>query len=450
MQINKQDEKLFQELLKKYKQGLISGLIQGNNVTLTSTGCRNKVISSIGEGGSIYIAKTYAELRTLITASQLVKGASYLLTDFATIYDQSISDITKTSSIERLVLIANSNNTFNPIVSSLDFTTDIIHYDITVDSTYINNEPCKGKITYREDINGNKAPFDFRKVLMFNSNTNAEDLVFDLSTTNSTEFLGNDKLTKNLANLEFPASYIVGESFFNSANAFINSYILGGLVQNTGNILFGSTVNGSFNQNSNNNISGSIIEGSFAQNANIEITDCTIVGDVDFATSSTWNNTTFGENVTKCVEVNFNNSSVGNRIDRLINCTILTSNVGGRLYWCQNLAIFNSDIVGGFQGVNNITWENTDANCEVEDINGVTNYSTKFGFKDCTITGTTSSDYFSNITINCLVDSKTIDQSIYPELFDRTYHKTIYKKPNGDTFYRYLDNSNVWVYTQII
>lgn len=23
-------------------------------------------------------------------------------------------------------------------------------------------------------------------------------------------------------------------------------------------------------------------------------------------------------------------------------------------------------------------------------------------------------------------------------------------KPNGDTFYRYLDNSNVWVYTQII
>ena len=104
----------------------------------------------------------------------------------------------------------------------------------------------------------------------------------------------------------------------------------------------------------------------------------------------------------------------------------------------------------GFQGVNNITWENTDANCEVEDINGVTNYSTKFGFKDCTITGTTSSDYFSNITINCLVDSKTIDQSIYPELFDRTYHKTIYKKPNGDTFYRYLDNSNVWVYTQII
>ena len=51
MQINKQDEKLFQELLKKYKQGLISGLIQGNNVTLTSTGCRNKVISSTGGGG---------------------------------------------------------------------------------------------------------------------------------------------------------------------------------------------------------------------------------------------------------------------------------------------------------------------------------------------------------------------------------------------------------------
>lgn len=55
MQINKQDEKLLQELLKKYKQGIISGLIQGNNVTLTSTGCRNKVISSTGGGGTSYV-----------------------------------------------------------------------------------------------------------------------------------------------------------------------------------------------------------------------------------------------------------------------------------------------------------------------------------------------------------------------------------------------------------
>ena len=51
MNIDKQDERLLHEILSKYKQGLISGLIQGNNVTFTSTGCRNKVISSTGGGG---------------------------------------------------------------------------------------------------------------------------------------------------------------------------------------------------------------------------------------------------------------------------------------------------------------------------------------------------------------------------------------------------------------
>lgn len=48
--LNKQDERLLQELLKKYKQGIISGLYQGTNITFTPTGCRDKVISYSGGG----------------------------------------------------------------------------------------------------------------------------------------------------------------------------------------------------------------------------------------------------------------------------------------------------------------------------------------------------------------------------------------------------------------
>lgn len=48
--LNKQNEKLLQELLKKYKQGIISGLYPGNNITFTPTGCRDKIISSTGGG----------------------------------------------------------------------------------------------------------------------------------------------------------------------------------------------------------------------------------------------------------------------------------------------------------------------------------------------------------------------------------------------------------------
>ena len=48
--LNKQNEKLLQELLKKYKQGIISGLYPGNNITFTPTGCRDKIISSTSSG----------------------------------------------------------------------------------------------------------------------------------------------------------------------------------------------------------------------------------------------------------------------------------------------------------------------------------------------------------------------------------------------------------------
>ena len=54
--LNKQEETLLKELLNKYKQGYISGLIQGDNINLTPSGCRNKIISSTGGGGSSYIA----------------------------------------------------------------------------------------------------------------------------------------------------------------------------------------------------------------------------------------------------------------------------------------------------------------------------------------------------------------------------------------------------------
>ena len=50
--LNKNELPLVREILTKYKQGYISGLIPGSNITLTPSGCRNKIISSTGDGGS--------------------------------------------------------------------------------------------------------------------------------------------------------------------------------------------------------------------------------------------------------------------------------------------------------------------------------------------------------------------------------------------------------------
>jgi hypothetical protein len=64
--LNKQEETLLKELLNKYKQGYISGLIQGDNINLTPSGCRNKIVSSTGSGGGgsvEIISLTYSELK---------------------------------------------------------------------------------------------------------------------------------------------------------------------------------------------------------------------------------------------------------------------------------------------------------------------------------------------------------------------------------------------------
>ena len=49
--LNKNELPLIREMLTKYKQGYISGLIQGDNINLTPSGCRNKIVSSTGGGG---------------------------------------------------------------------------------------------------------------------------------------------------------------------------------------------------------------------------------------------------------------------------------------------------------------------------------------------------------------------------------------------------------------
>ena len=49
--LNKNELPLIREMLTKYKQGYISGLIPGSNITFSPSGCRNKIVSSTGGGG---------------------------------------------------------------------------------------------------------------------------------------------------------------------------------------------------------------------------------------------------------------------------------------------------------------------------------------------------------------------------------------------------------------
>ena len=87
--LNKNELPLIREMLTKYKQGYISGLIPGSNITFTPSGCRNKIVSSTGGGGGqIAFTKTKAEIDALIAGGNLVAGALYEITGVhPTLYD---------------------------------------------------------------------------------------------------------------------------------------------------------------------------------------------------------------------------------------------------------------------------------------------------------------------------------------------------------------------------
>jgi hypothetical protein len=111
---------------------------------------------------------TYDELVTLVGASSLVPGRTYLLTDYETVYTQPESGETISSGvIEPLYLTAVDVNKLNNVCKSELYPEDIVYYEITgvIDSNYGPEGFTKGKIYRRIDtIANNDIGSDWRHV----------------------------------------------------------------------------------------------------------------------------------------------------------------------------------------------------------------------------------------------------------------------------------------------
>ena len=131
--------------------------------------------------GALIISKTYAELKTLKDANQLVPGQWYKITDFQLKWwNQSINHTVVLTSpvVEPLNVFAIATNRFSPIAYSDLYPTDTIYYDFDATTSYnwgqINNNPTninyyiagiKGLIFRRIDNKWDiDMPYDFRHI----------------------------------------------------------------------------------------------------------------------------------------------------------------------------------------------------------------------------------------------------------------------------------------------
>jgi len=117
----------------------------------------------------------YDELVTLISDSKLVPNTNYLISDYATIYDQPDYNVdgfpketvnTRQGDTEPLIVYAISENQISNIALSTVYPNDTIFYNWDFQFTEFMSQPARGRITKRIDNTLNiDTGYDFRAVL---------------------------------------------------------------------------------------------------------------------------------------------------------------------------------------------------------------------------------------------------------------------------------------------
>ena len=443
---------------------LITATIYTNGTNAIEAVNHNSMLDSlVTDLWSRATSDTYANLEIERAASRLRPGHSYIVSDFATIYDQVETGAVKTAATEPLLIIATSVNTFSPIAFSALFPNDRIIYDFTI-STTAAATTIKGQILSRTDEIGRTANYDWRKMLfprwetapasgiftVFTDNGGAmqESLTFDSGST--TEFIDftSSTLFATALSIEFP-NVIFSDDVTSLRNCIIQTANIGAVTQLIGSTIAVSTL-ASVTNCVNLSVQVSTVGGDFINSANMELNEVDVVGNIDNCSNCILGESTFGDNIQKGIAFTASESTFGGLVDRINEAALLTANIGGEFRFCSNLIIVNSDIDVDVDGLNKLRIVNTTCNCSMYMIDGINQDGFNYGFSDCTITGTSSTSFLGNIRLNCYVDTKTISEALYPELFDLAYTKTIYTKPNGEFWYTWLDNSNVAQFTQIV
>ena len=221
------------------------------------------------ESSSGLIEVTYDELVNLKNTSSLVKGQSYLLTDYMTTYTQPVTNVNKSSGvIEPLIITATDVNKLHNQCKSTLYPQDIVYYEITGDiGNYYGTEGfTKGKIYRRIDTQkNNDIGTDWRHVKY--DRNGVDKLLFE----NYTNVYNNKIETYSLFDC------VIGNSFANNTighDFYYNTIGIGFISNTIGNnfISNGTTLNPFISKNTEfRNYINNIMLTTEIQNQNIDV-----------------------------------------------------------------------------------------------------------------------------------------------------------------------------------
>lgn len=363
---------------------------------------------------------TYLELTTLITNNSLIKGNTYLLSDYMTTYTQPVTLASKSSGIiEPLYLTALNVNKLSNIAYSQLYPEDIIYYEVTgyVGENLDTEGFTKGKIYRRIDTQrNNDIGTDWRHVKY--DRNGVDKLLFEDYTI----------CNNNIIKTYFLFNNVIGGNCYSNTinNLFIDNTI--------GNDFFKNQIGDTFIQNNIlDNFSSNIITNNFQRN------------------------TILNSFISNTIKDNFTDNTLGiyfalNTID--IN---FTSNSIGDYFYSNSIgAYFSDNLIAGDFAENNITnyFSNNNIlnNFKLNTINNFFQLNTIGAYFNSNIVG----NYFvSNVFSDKRIDNNTFENYINGKFLsfynpsismqDSNTSVTIFRLPNSVVKERYYDNTSTLI-----
>jgi hypothetical protein len=276
-----------------------------------------------------YKTVTYGQFINLINTSSLIKGSVYLISDFCTRHYMQYTDtngdgssndeVIYTGLVEPIIVVAISNNKYNPDVKSILYPNDTIIWKHTLNDRerdYVGDGGSRGCIIYRKSENGNVRDYDFRQVKFrrWNNGFGNYTIIRKIDAPNPLDFLDFSSMIEspNLKNFEvgsFNSTYFMDNVILTSTTPFIyNTKIGKGNDSNIGATLGFSTID---------YLEGSSIEGNFLNNK---------IGNIINSTFSS----IFNDNESRLINNSYFINANHNRISILdfVNINILNDNQG--------------------------------------------------------------------------------------------------------------------------